>query len=216
MESNPNPLAPATSEELVGDINSLAQAVGATDALAPLSALAELLDAPRPETLPAVREFMERYRERLLAPVELPAIRDAYNHASRGEVRELIALDRQLAREYGNSAFATASRYTGRTQLRRLRPLRNATLQRYLNAVDEGRATGWHVVVFGIMLALFSLPLRQGLVHYAARTQCSLLDSATAGVRVTTPERARLQDECEAPIVPAVQLVLPEFTPQLG
>jgi hypothetical protein len=72
------------------------------------------------------------------------------------------------------------------------------------------------VVVFGIMLALFSLPLRQGLLHYAARTQYSLLDSATVGVRVTAPERARLQDECESPIAPAVQSVLPGFTPELG
>lgn len=210
----PENLAVASSEELAGDATPLAQALGEPEMLASLRALAELVEAPRPESLHGIRALLACYRERLLTPVELPAIRDAYMHASCGQARELIELDRRLAAQFGQSAFANASRLSGRTQLRRLRCLRNTTLQRYIRAVEAGEATGWHVVVFGMLLALFSLPLRQGLVHYATRTQHSLLDSASIGIPVSTPERARLHEECAAPIAPAVQEVLPVFEPR--
>jgi urease accessory protein UreF len=213
-ESTPANLAVASSEELAGDATPLAQALGEPEVLASLRALAELVDAPRPESLQGVRALLACYRERLLTPVELPAIRDAYAHAARGEARELIGLDRRLAAQFGDSAFANASRFSGRTQLRRLRCLRNSTLQRYIRAVEEGDATGWHVVVFGILLALFSLPLRQGLVHYATKTQHSLLDSASLGVPLSTSDRVRLHAECAAPVAPAVQGVLPAFDPR--
>jgi urease accessory protein UreF len=178
-----------------------------------LSALAELVEAPRPDSLPAVRAFLERYRERLLTPVELPAIQQAYNHATRGEVRELIALDRRLRAGFGRSAFAEASRHVGRLQLRRLRPLRDRTLQRYLEAVDRGEATGWHVVVFGLLLAVFALPLRTGLAHYATRTQQGLLDSATRELPIPEPDREQLRRECDAPVGRALEHLLPAFAP---
>ncbi len=205
--------APATSEELAGDINPLTQALGTTAALDSLSSLARLVNGPAPETLGALRTLLARYRERLLTPIELPAIRDAYHHTARGEVRELLDLDRRIAREYGDSAFAEVSRHTGRTQLRRLRPLRDTTLQRYLQAVDAGEAMGSHVVVFGLLLAIFSLPLHQGLAQYASKTQQSLVDSAMLALPATEPERERLRAECDAPIAPAVRSVLPAFTP---
>lgn len=182
--------------------------------MASLTALAALVDAPCPETLPAVRSFLARYRERLLTPVELPAIREAYELASRGEARELLKLDRRLEREFGGSAFAEASRRTGRAQLRRLRPLRDATLKRYLQSVENGEAQGWHVIVFGILLALFSMPLRQGLVHYATKTQHTLLDSAMSRFAASAAECASLRRECEDPVLPAVSRVLPPFRPE--
>ncbi len=216
MDPNFKNLAPATSEELAGDIAPLAQALGGPEALASFRALAELVGMPWPESTAAMRSFLARYRERLLTPLELPVIRDAYRHAERGEVRELIELDRGLAARLGDSAFADASRLTGRLQLRRLRPVRNSTLQRYLQAVDTEDATGWHVVVFGLLMALFSLPLRQGLVHYATKTQHSLVDSASARLAVTPTQRLVLLQECDAPVSAAVQAVLPHFEPAVA
>ena len=43
------------------------------------------------------------------------------------------------------------------------RPLRDQRLvQRYLTAVEQGEAQGWHTLVYGLTLAVYSLPLRQG------------------------------------------------------
>jgi urease accessory protein UreF len=213
MDSAQQPSAPASSEELAGEMSPLTHAIGSPAGLASLSDLAELVDTPRPESIPAVRTFIARFRERLLAPVELPAIRDAYHHARRGELRELLDLDRRLSANYGRSAFADASRHVGRTQLRRLRPLRDRTAQRYLQAVEAGEATGWHVVVYGLLLALFSMPLRQALGHYATRTQFSLLESATLGLTASAQERDQLHEECLAPAAAAVNHLLPAFDP---
>lgn len=204
-------LAPASHEELAGDASPLAQAVGSPETLASLVSLAELVEATRPESPTAIRAFVARYRERLLGPVELPAIQAAYGHAARGEFRELLELDRRLRTTFGASAFAQASRHAGRTQLRRLRPLRDRTLQRYLRAVEAGEAAGWHVVVYGLLLALFSLPLRQGLAHYATRTQQSLIDSAANGTRTSAAECQELREECTRAATPLLASLVAPF-----
>lgn len=216
-----NPPAPAaaharlTSDELAGEASPLAHALGSPAGITQLADLARLVDLPRPQSIDGIRQFLDRFRDRLLTPLELPAIRDAYHHASRGEVRELIELDRRLAGRYGQSAFSEASRHVGRIQLRRLRPLRDRTAQRYLQAVDAGQATGWHVVVYGLLLALFSLPLRQGLVHYASRTQRSLLDSASLGLPASPADIDALGSDSLAPAMAAIRSMLPDFQPTL-
>jgi len=54
-------------------------------------------------------------------------------------------------------------RRVGQSQLKRFRSLRDHRLvQRYLKAVGEGRAHGWHTLVYGITLSVYSLPLIQG------------------------------------------------------
>ncbi|MGE3312559.1 MAG: urease accessory UreF family protein [Limisphaerales bacterium] len=198
----------ASGEGLSGDVHPFTQALGSPESLASLAALADLVQTPRPETPRALESFLIRYSERLLAAVELPAIRDAFLHAQRGEVRELLRLDRRLEAIFGSSAFADASRHLGRTQLRRLRPLRSRPLQRYLEAVDSGRAHGWHVVVYGILLALFSLPLRQGLAHFALRSQEGLLESSLLGLSVPAADRARLLESCAHRVGSTVQEAL--------
>ncbi len=203
------PATTASSEQLAGDIHPFTQAIGSPESLASLAALADLVQSPQPDSLPAVHAFLARYCDRLLVPVELPAIRDAYQFMVRAEFRELIALDRQLSQPFGTSALADASRHLGRTQLRRLRPLRSRPLQRYMEAVESGQANGWHVVVYGILLALFSLPLRQGLSHFALRSQEGLLESTLLGLKVTAPDRVRLRDTCATRVLPAVQQTLP-------
>jgi hypothetical protein len=119
--------------------------------------------------------FLQNYLTQLLLPVELPAIAEACGHALRREVRELVAQDQRLTPQMSANQFASASRRTGRLQLARLRPLRDERIVgRYLAAVESGRAEGWHTVVYGLTLAVYSLPLRQGLLHYAQETIASL------------------------------------------
>jgi urease accessory protein UreF len=111
----------------------------------------------------------------------MPAIARARFHAGLGHARELIALDRELDAKPVLPAFASASRRIGRAQLERLHPLRDErTVQRYLAAVEAGRAAGWHTLVYGITLAVYSVPLRQGLLAYA-RAALSALALAASG-----------------------------------
>ncbi len=198
-----------SSEALAGDFAPLSSALGSPDLIAPLADLAQLLDEKRPKSAAAIRGFLTKYRDQLLAAVELPAIQAAYELAAQGKGAELIQLDRDLARRFGTSTFAEASKHTGRTQLRRLRPLRDRNLQRYLAAVDEGKASGWHVVVFGLLLSLFSLPLRQGIAHYAQKTQQTVLDSAAVGVPMSPADRDRLAAEAAEHLVETLKRLLP-------
>jgi urease accessory protein UreF len=61
-------------------------------------------------------------------------------------------------------------------------------VQRYLQAVEEGQAHGWHTLVYGVTLAVYSLPLRQGLIAYAHQTTRSFIYSAARTLQLS--ERA--------------------------
>jgi hypothetical protein len=123
---------------------------------------------------PIRKDFLESYLTKFLLPVELPAIAEACGHVLRGELRELIAQDQQLGVQIGAARLAAPSRRIGQLQLERLLPLRdNRLVQRYHAAVQCADAAGWHTLVYGLTLALFSVPLRQGLVHYAQETLAS-------------------------------------------
>ncbi len=142
-------------------------------------------------------------------------IREAYQLASSGKARELIALDRawsQRVRRKSKSA-AKASLRVGQRQLNRLRPLRdNRVVQRYLEAVAAQEAAGWHPIVYGVMLAAFGLPLRQGLVHYAAQTLRGLAGPAPTGALLTDTQKQAALAEAETalPVILARVMALGE------
>lgn len=186
-------LQPVEAAELfLGGAHPLVDQLGSADGLVELRAAAGALANGRLDSVEALTGFLAGYQSRLLVPVELPAILRAQQHASRNEVRELIALDRELAGVPALRDFASASQRVGRSQLRRLRPLRDQrVVQRYLRAVDEGEAHGWHTLVYGITLALYSLPLRQGLLSYAQQTVRGFIGSASPSLRLS--ERAALE-----------------------
>jgi urease accessory protein UreF len=147
--------------------------------------------------------FLQTYLTHLLMPVELPAIAEACGHAMRRELRELVAQDQRLTIQMGAAPFASSSRRTGRLQLSRLRPLRDERIvRRYLAAVESGRADGWHTVVYGLTLALYSLPLRQGLLHYAQETL------GTLAKNFAQPDGARHLDTLMAQVPDAVEAAL--------
>ena len=81
--------------------------------------------------------------------------------------------------------FAMASCRVGQRQLGKLRPMRDQRLvQRYLTAIEEGRAKGWHTIVYGVSLAMFSLPLRQGLQHYIEQTARGFIESSARSLHL--------------------------------
>lgn len=176
--------APSSPTELLGELHPLLEQLGSPEDLTltgtmPAAGFRQITDVP------ALRQFLDTYRAQILVPVELPAIVAAYGHASRGELRELLALDARLAQEPALRPFAAASFRVGQRQLSKLRPMRDQRLvRRYLEAIAAGQARGWHTLVYGVSLAMFSLPLRQGLQHYTEQTLRGFIQSSARPLRL--------------------------------
>jgi len=179
-----NPFWTAEIEAFLGQQHPLVEQLESADGLSDMQALAAELTSQTAATTSALRRFLAHYRDEVLYPFELAAIQRAHDHALRHETRELIAFDAKLSGNGGLTAFASASKRIGRHQLACLRPLRDQRLvQRYLAAVEEGDAHGWHTLVFGVTLAVYSLPIRQGLHAYASRTLEGFIKSPSSPLR---------------------------------
>lgn len=88
-----------------------------------------------------------------------------------------------------------ASRKVGQRQLSRLRALRDQRIiVRYLDAIGAGQANGWHPIVYGLYLAVFSLPLRQGLVNFGEQTIRGLVRGVSRGPFLTDETVAETVD----------------------
>ncbi len=150
--------------------------------------------------------LLERYRVTLLEPVELPAVAAAHRHATRGEAQELIALDKALADTHPEwLQLAPASQRFGTDHLKRLRPLRDErVVQRFLDAVREGRAPANHPVVFGLMMAVFSIAPRQGLADYAQSALEAVVTTAAGKLKLTQADRDTLIDRSQARLPEAI------------
>lgn len=195
--------------EWLGDAHPLVEQLGSADGLVSLHALAGSLAARPVNNLSALRDFLLRYQRQILLPHELPAIRDAYSHAAQNHARELVALDQQLSREPHLRDFACASHRVGQAQLQRLRPLRDERIvQRYLLCVDNGQAQGWHTLVYGLTLVVYSLPLRQGLLGYAQQTIRGFIHAAARPLNLTEAQcRDAFQELC-APLPVAIESMI--------
>jgi hypothetical protein len=107
----------------------------------------------------------------------------------------------------------------GRAQLQRLRPLRDQRIvQRYLHAVDYGLASGWHTLVYGLTLAVYSLPLRQGLLGYAHQATRGYIYMAAEKFDISEHDCREIFDECGSGFPEIIESLLkvpePESTPQ--
>lgn len=195
--------------EWLGDVHPLVEQLGVADGLASLQPLSDSLRAHPVADLPALRDFLQRYHERILVPHELPAIQAAHTHAAHSALRELVALDQQLAGEPALRGFAEASRRIGQAQLQKLRPLRDERIvQRYLHAVESGDAHGWHTLVYGLTLALYSLPLRQGLLGYAHQTTRGFIHAAARSLKLTEADCRALFEELCGPLPGAIEALV--------
>jgi len=191
--------------EWLGDWHPLAEQLGSADRLLTTTPLASILGLRPVVDLSSLRRFLEEYHARLLLPLELPAVLSAYHYASFNGLRELVALDQQLAGESGLRDFAEASRRVGQAQLRKLRPLRDARLvQRYLRAVESGQANGWHTLVYGMTLSVYSLPLRQGLLGYSHQTTRGFIYAAARPLRLSERTCRAVFDDLSASLATAV------------
>lgn len=185
------PHGAANADELLGEVRALAEQAGA-----PGGALVSLATAPgQVDSVPALREFVIAYTRDTLAAREWPVILQAWQFAREGKARELIALDAEWTAQVAGTDFAEASFRVGRRQLNKLRPLRHErVVHRYLAAIEAGEARGWHPLVYGVMLAVFNLPLRQGLVNFAAQTLGGMVTAAERRHRLPERECQELLD----------------------
>jgi urease accessory protein UreF len=204
-------LALTDATEWLGDWHPLAEQLGSADGLVELGSVSSLLQLPPVNNIPSLRKFLGQYQLCILLPLELPAIEAAHGHATRNEVRELVALDQELAAESVLQNFAGPSRRVGQAQLQKLRPLRDQrVVQRYLAAVENGEAHGWHTLVYGLTLAIYSLPLRQGLLGYAHQTMRGFIYSAARMLALSERACRQLFDELCADLPLAIEEQLKE------
>jgi urease accessory protein UreF len=209
MNMWPQPQLGHDPAEWLGDAHPLVEQLGSADGLASLHELADSLRSQPVTSLAALREFLHRYHQHILLPRELPSILTAFSQASRNELRELLALDQQLSQESGLRNFRAASRRVGQAQLQKLRPLRDERMvQRYLKAVESGEAHGWHTLVYGLTLVLYSLPLRPGLLGYAHQTTRGFIHAAARSLQPTEAECRALFDEVCEPLPKAVEAMI--------
>ena len=149
--------------------------------------------------------FSEQYIRYVLIPIELPAIVTASEFASRNALHELYLLDKQLGSEPLIKMFEQASLALGRNQLRKLRGMRDVRLlSRYRSSVLEGDAHGWHMLVYGIVLHLFSIPIRQGLAKYQTQVLLGFAQSACPSLQWSQSEWSKV--ECVIKKIPLPSL----------
>ncbi len=197
----PTQLALSDAAEWLGDWHPLAEQLGSAEGLVALGSVSSRLRLPPVRNRISLKRFLRSYQAEILLPLELPGIHTARTHTGRDELRELIALDERLAAEPILQPLAAASRRVGQAQLQKLRPLRDQRMvQRYLQAVEAGRAHGWHTLVYGLTLEVYSLPSRQGLLGYAQQTTRSFIYSGARLLRLSERACRDLFDDLCAPL----------------
>jgi urease accessory protein UreF len=155
--------------------------------------------------------FIRQYKEHILEPIELPAIASAMTLCSQNALRELLDLDAGLGKEPFMKVFAESSRTLGRNQLRKLRGLHDVRmLSRYRNAVLDGKAYGWHLLVYGMVLHMFSIPLRQGLAKYQTQVLLGFGQAACQSLSWSEKEWMKVRHQLESFSAPSLEGILAE------
>lgn len=194
-----------------GESQLLVDRLGDSEELTSLGPLALCGELNSIHSISGLRDFLVRYRETHLVPRELPAIAKAFEFASEYKVRELIELDRAIAEDKAFQPFLTASHHVGRRQLNKLRALQDDRfIQRYRQAVLNGEAKAWHTLVFGLILRTYSIPLRQGLVHYGTQTLRGFIYAAARPLDLTEGACRKLLFENVPALPEAVETVMPK------
>ncbi|MEN9677770.1 MAG: hypothetical protein RIS76_3666 [Verrucomicrobiota bacterium] len=199
-------LNPPSTAGLSGEYHALAEQLATPDTTA-LAAWPPSLSAVN--SVDSLRRFVAHHATETLSAQEWPVILQAWQLAREGKSCELIALDGDWGRRVGQADFAGASFRVGRRQLSRLRGLRHErVIQKYLAAIESGDARGWHPIVYGVVLAVYHLPLRQGLMNFGIQTLASLITAAERAHRLPAAECQELLDATCA-LLPARLPALP-------
>lgn len=187
-------LARVVPVEFGGRLNGLLRQLGSSWGLVAFEAATAAGHAEAAPDRAALARRTLRFQEVVLRRHELPALHRAFSHAQRGQTRELIGLARDFATALPPH-IAEVSREVGRAQLFRLRPLRDhRVVQRFIAAVQAGRVEPWHPIVFGLALAVFSMPVLQGMVVYERQSLAGYLEAASRPLGLSEPERWELLD----------------------
>jgi urease accessory protein UreF len=161
----------------------------------------------------ALHSFLDQYRRSVLFPFELPAVGRACELVQRRQTRELLAMDLEFAAAVWLQPYAEDSRGAGRLHLQRLKPLRDERgLRRYIRAVETEEAHGWHFLIAGAALALYSLPLRQGLMDYALHTLWNAVGQAAPRMGLKRSEASELVQTLAADLPAQLQSICPRRT----
>lgn len=203
----PDEIQPAVyaADEVV-DTRALNEQLGSAEELTTLSPIARAHELSKVHSLPTLREFLNHYLHEKLGPAELPSIHAAWQCANQNFSRELVELDLKLAHDFSTDDFKLASRHVGKRQLNRMRPLKDLkVVQRYCEAVNDGKAHGWHTLVYGMVLSVYSIPLRQGLLHYGRQTLGGFIHNAARSLSLPEKDCLELQVEMSALLRPAVE-----------
>lgn len=207
MLEQPQPDRNALSD--AADLRALEEQLGSPEQATAIDSKAFAASLINIRTPDQFREFLAHLQTKTISEQEIPAILRAYNHARRNEAREIIELDRSLSNSFANEALANASERVGRNQLRKMRGLKTErVVTRYWDAVYAKEATGWHTVVFGIVLAVYSIPLRQGLNHYGQQTIRGFLEAGAATLRLRASEVNELESALLASMPSIVERAL--------
>ena len=157
-----------------------------------------------------LQSFLLNYKSTVLLPNELPLVRQACEHTLRNEVNELLKLDRNLASANWFSEFKEDSRVAGRLHLERLKPLRDQRgVRRYLAAIEQNQANGWHLLVAGVALGLYSVPLRQGMMDYALHTFWNVIGQAAQPMGLSSSEVTQMVNDLSADLPGRIQEMFP-------
>jgi urease accessory protein UreF len=195
--------------EWLGDWHPLAEQLGSADGLLELGSVSASLRIGPVRDVSSLKSLLQSYQAQVLLPIELPAIQASHEHCRRHELRELIVRDRQLGENPLLGNFAAASRRVGQAQLQKLRPLRDERfVQRYLQAVESGEANGWHILVYGLTLAVYSLPVTQGLLGYAHQSARGFIYSAARPLRLSEHDCRDIFDESCADLPQAIEVLV--------
>jgi urease accessory protein UreF len=193
----------ATADYPAGGLAAFSAQLGPFESVVHLANAERLVDFQQITNLPSLEKFLVAYRDRILVATELPAIRSAYDLTVKQHALELIALDKAIGLHMPSDLFSEASARVGRAQLKRLKPLKDSRLiQKYLQALVEGRVKAWHTLVYGMSLATYSIPIIQGLQNYCHQTLTSF---AQAGI-----QKMKLPEQSIAQIIDPVMQTVPE------
>lgn len=181
---------------LEGDASLLLRQIVADEALPELGGAASAFQGREIKSIDDLRRHAVAYQTEILHPIEFPAVIRAWRFASQCGARELSLLDRELSNQPSLQAFAAASQRVGRIHLKRLKPLRDQrVIQRYLAAIERGECQGWHMIVYGLILSVYSIPLRQGLIHYGCASLRGLLGAGAIHCQGTQAAVLALEEE---------------------
>lgn len=168
------PTGSLEAESLLGEVQSLAEEAGG-----PPWFVSNRPSKGVAESVEALSHHLHHYLTETLSRQEWPVIVRARTLTQEGKHQDVVQLDQEWGLKAHQNPFSEASFRVGRRQLSKLRGLRQErVIHHYWKAIEKGTAQGWHPVVFGVVLGVYHLPLRTGLIQFASHSLEGMVTSA--------------------------------------